>query len=200
MINTIKKYSNNPFVADAIISGLRDKEKPFLAFYTQSVKDTSDFFAKELNKVISNAEKQQLAAIADKELDKDLMTGRTLFEVNCQVCHGADGAGIKGLGAPLDGSNWVQGDKNNVLSIVLYGLTGPVKVGDKTFAPPDVGEAMPGMSTNDKLGDKDIALIVSYIRNAWSNKSSKVTDADVKKIREKYHGRVEPFTMKELMR
>jgi mono/diheme cytochrome c family protein len=200
MINTIKKYSNNPFVADAIISGLRDKEKSFLAFYTQSVKDTSDFFAKELNKVISNAEKQQLAAIADKKLDKDLMAGRTLFEVNCQVCHRADGAGIKGLGAPLDGSNWVQGDKNNVLSIVLYGLTGPVKVGDKTFAPPDVGEAMPGMSTNDKLGDKDIALIVSYIRNAWSNKSSKVTDADVKKIREKYHGRVEPFTMKELMR
>ena len=199
MINTIKKYSNNRFVADAIISGLRDKEKSFLTFYMQSVKDTSDFFAKELNNVISNAEKQQLAAIADKKLDKDLMAGRTLFEVNCQVCHGADGAGIKGLGAPLDGSNWVQGDKNNVLSIVLYGLTGPVKVGDKTFAPPDVGEAMPGMSTNDKLGDKDIALIVSYIRNAWSNKSSKVTDADVKKIREKYHGRVEPFTMKELM-
>ena len=198
MINTVKKYPDNPYVADAVISGLENKEKPFLALYSKSVKDTSDFFAKRLNKVIRNADKQRLAAIANKKMDKDLMAGRALFEINCQVCHGADGAGIKGLGAPLDGSNWVQGDKNKMLSIVLYGLTGPVKVGDKTFAPPDVGEAMPGMSTNDKLGDKDIALIVSYVRNAWSNKASKVKDDDVKTIRQKYHGRTEPFTMKEL--
>ena len=129
-----------------------------------------------------------------------MLAGRALFEINCQVCHGVDGAGIKGLGAPLDGSNWVQGDKNKMLSIVLYGLTGPIKVGDKTFSPPDVGEAMPGMSTNDKLGDKEIAQIVSYVRNAWSNKASKVKDVDVKTIRQKYHGREEPFTMKELMR
>lgn len=200
LINIIKKYPGNPYVADAVISGLENKEKPFLALYTKSVKDTSDFFAKRLNKVIGDAEKQRLAAIANKKLDKDMLAGRALFEVNCQVCHGVDGAGIKGLGAPLDGSNWVQGDKNKMLSIVLYGLTGPIKVGDKTFAPPDVGEAMPGMSTNDKLGDKEIAQIVSYVRNAWSNKASKVKDDDVKAIRQKYHGRQEPFTMKELMR
>jgi len=200
LINIIKKYPGNPYVADAVISGLENKEKPFLALYTKSVKDTSDFFAKRLNKVISNAEQQRLAAIANKKLDKDMLAGRALFEVNCQVCHGVDGAGIKGLGAPLDGSNWVQGDKNKMLSIVLYGLTGPIKVGDKTFSPPDVGEAMPGMSTNDKLGDKEIAQIVSYVRNAWSNKASKVKDDDVKTIRQKYHGREEPFTMKELMR
>jgi mono/diheme cytochrome c family protein/glucose/arabinose dehydrogenase len=199
LINIIKKYPDNPYVADAVISGLENKEKPFLALYTKSVKNTSDFFAKRLNKVIADAEKQRLAAIANKKLDKDLLAGRALFGVNCQVCHGVDGTGIKGLGAPLDGSNWVQGDKNKMLSIVLYGLTGPVKVGDKTFAPPDVGEAMPGMSTNNQLGDNEIALIVSYVRNAWSNKASKVNDDDVKTIRQKYHGREEPFTMKELM-
>ncbi len=199
MINIIKKYSDNPYVADALISGLKDKEKPFLALYTKDVKDTSDYFAKRLNKVIKNGEQQKLAAIANKKMDKNLLAGRELFEVNCKVCHGEDGNGIKGLGAPLDGSNWVKDDKNKMLSIVLYGLTGPVKVGNKTFAPPDVGEAMPGMSTNEKLGDKEIALIVSYVRNAWSNKASKVTDDDVKTIRQKYHGRVEPFTMKELL-
>ncbi|HEY5371026.1 MAG TPA: c-type cytochrome [Hanamia sp.] len=199
LINIIKKYPDNPYVTDAVISGVKDKEKSFLALYTQDMKDTSGLFAKELNRVINNAEKQRLAAIANKKMDKDLIAGRVLFEINCRVCHGVDGAGIKGLGAPLDGSNWVQGDKNKILSIVLYGLAGPVKVGDKTFAPPDVGEAMPGMSTNDKLGDKEIALIVSYVRNAWGNQASKVKDDDVKIIREKYHGRVEPFTMKELM-
>jgi mono/diheme cytochrome c family protein/glucose/arabinose dehydrogenase len=200
MINTIKKYSNNPFVADAIISGLEDKEKPFLAFYTQSIKDSSDLFAKRLNKVIKNAEKQRQAALANKKLDKDLLAGQKLFEVNCKVCHGEDGEGIKGLGAPLEGSNWVQGDKSKLLSIVLYGLTGPVKVGDKTYAPPDVAAAMPGMASNDNLGDKEISQIVSYIRNAWNNKGGKVTEDEVKTIRQKYRGRQDPFTMKELLR
>lgn len=200
MMNTIKKYSGNPFVADALISGLHDKEKSFLAFYTQSVKDTSDFFAKRLNNVIKNAEKQRQAALANKKLDKDLLAGQKLFEINCKVCHGEDGEGIKGLGAPLEGSNWVQGDKNKLLSIVLYGLTGPIKVGDKTYAPPDVADAMPGMASNDNLGDKEISQIVSYIRNAWNNKAGKVSEGDVKNIRQKYHGRTEPFTMKELMK
>jgi mono/diheme cytochrome c family protein len=199
-INTIKKYRDNPFVADAIISGLHDKERSFLAFYTQSVKDTSDLFAKRLNKVIKNAAKQRQAALANKKLDKDLLAGQKLFEVNCKVCHGEDGEGIKGLGAPLEGSNWVLGDKNQLLSIVLYGLTGPIKVGDKTYAPPDVADAMPGMASNDNLGDKEISQIVSYIRNAWNNKAGKVTEDDVKNIRQKYHGRQDPFTMKELMK
>ena len=200
LIKIVKKYAGNPFVADAVISGLENKEKPFLAFYTQSVKDTSDLFAKRLNRVIKNAEKQRQAALANKKLDKDLLAGQKLFEVNCKVCHGEDGEGIKGLGAPLEGSNWVQGDKDKVLSIVLYGLTGPIKVGDKTYAPPDVAGAMPGMSSNDELGDREIAQIVSYIRNAWNNKAGKVTEDDVKNIRQKYHGRNEPFTMKELLK
>jgi mono/diheme cytochrome c family protein len=200
MITTIKKYNDNPFVADAVISGLENKEQSFLEFYTQSVKDPSDLFAKRLNKVIKNAEKQRQAALANKKLDKDLLAGQKLFEVNCKVCHGEDGEGIKGLGAPLEGSNWVQGDKHKLLSIVLYGLTGPIKVGDKTYAPPDVADAMPGMASNDNLGDKEISQIVSYIRNAWNNKAGKVTEDDVKNIRQKYHGRQQPFTMKELMK
>lgn len=199
ILSTVKKYQKNPYVADAFISGLKNKEKSFLGIYTQTVKDTADFFVKRLDKVINNAEKQRLSAIANKKLDKDLMAGRELFKANCQVCHGEDGAGIKGLGAPLDSSNWVQGNKDKLLSIVLYGVAGPIKVGDKTYALPDVAGAMPGMSTNEKLGDKEIAGIASYIRQAWSNKASKVADNEVKTIRQKYRGRVEPLTMKELM-
>ncbi|HET7115448.1 MAG TPA: c-type cytochrome [Hanamia sp.] len=199
LISTIKKYRKNFYVADAVISGLENKEKPFFALYTQSVKDTSDFFAKRLNNVIKNAEQQKLAAIANKNMDKNLLAGRELFKANCQVCHGDDSNGIKGLGAPLVGSNWVLGDKSTLVSIVLYGLTGPIKVGDKMYAPPDVAAAMPGMNSNDKLGDREIAHIVSYIRNAWNNKAGIVTEDEVKSVRQKYHNREEPFTMKELL-
>jgi len=186
-------------MADAIISGLYDRETSFLTLYTATVKDTSDAFTHRLKKVIENAEKQRLAAIANKNMDKNLLLGKQLFAVNCQVCHGDDGNGIKGLGAPLNESNWVQGDKTKLLSIVLYGLTGPIKVGDKTYLPPDVAGAMPGMSTNDKLNDQDLARIVSYIRKAWNNKAGVITEDDVKTVRQKYKGRQESFTMKELL-
>ncbi len=131
-------------------------------------------------------------------MDKNLLAVRELFKLNCRMCHGKNGIGIKGLGAPLDGSDWVRGDKSKLLSIVLYGLTGPIKVGDKTYAPPEVTAAMPATSHNDKSGDKEIALIVSYIRNVRNNKAGTVTKDDVKSIHQKYHGKKQPFTMKVL--
>ena len=199
LLQLVSKYKDNPFVADAVISGLEDKEASFLNLYEKTTRDTADFFIKKLKGVIKNAEQQKLASIADKKMDKNLLEGKALFKINCQVCHGEDGNGIKGLGAPLNGSDWVQGDKNKLLSIVLYGLTGPVKVAGKTYAPPDVAAAMPAMNTNDQLGDKEISRIVSYIRNAWNNKASTINEDEVKTVREKYHSREEPFTMKELL-
>ena len=192
------KYKQDPYVADAIISGLQSKEESFLKLFTKTTGDTSSVVVKKLQKVIKDAEQQREAAIADKAMDKSLMAGKQLFIVNCQVCHGSDGNGIKGLGAPLNGSDWVQGDKSKLLAIVLYGLTGPVKVGDKLYAPPEVAAAMPAMSNNDKIGDEDIAQIASYIRNAWNKKGSKISGDDVKAIRQKYNNREQPFTMREL--
>lgn len=199
LVKTAIRYKGNPDVTDAVISGLRDKEKAFLKLYQENVKDTSDAFIQHLRKVIENAEKQDLAAIANKNMDKNMLAGKQLFQVNCQTCHGVDGNGIKGLGAPLNESNWVQGDKSKLLAIVLYGLTGPVKVGDKLYEPPEVAADMPAIGNNDKFNDEDIAQILSYIRNAWNNHAEKVTENDVKSARQKHNNREQPFTMKELM-
>jgi len=198
LVKTAIKYRENPGVADAIISGLHNNEKAFLKIYRENAKDTSDAFIQRLDKVIENAEKQDVAAIANKNMDKNLLAGMQLFQVNCQTCHGVDGNGIKGLGAPLNESNWVQGDKSKLLAIVLYGLTGPVKVGDKLYAPPEVATEMPAIGNNDKFGDQDIAQILSYIRNAWNNRADKITEDDVKSARQKYGKREQPFTMDEL--
>lgn len=199
MLKTVQTFKNDPYVADTVISALHDKEKSFLASYQKNVKDTTDFFAQRLNSVIKNAEKQKLTEIASKKMDKNLLAGQELFKVNCQICHGDDGNGIKGLGAPLNGSDWVMGDKSKLISIVLYELTGPVKVAGKTYAPPEVSGAMSGMNTNDQLGNKEISEIISYIRNAWNNKASTVSEDQVKSVRQKYRNREEPFTMKELL-
>jgi mono/diheme cytochrome c family protein len=198
LLDIAAKFQDNSYVSDAVINGLYDKEESFLRLYQRRAKDTADAFVTRLKKVIKNAEQQKEAAIADKNMDKDLIAGRELFKANCLVCHGQDGNGVKGLGAPLNGSDWVQGDKTKLLSIVLYGLTGPVKVAGKLYVPPDVAGEMPAMVNNDKVSDADIAQIASYIRHAWSNKAGKITEDDVKAVRQKYKKRDQPFTMKEL--
>ena len=189
LINTIAKYRDDPFVADAVISSLNNQENPFLELYKHTVTDTSYMFTKRLSMVIKNADQQKLADIANKKMSKSLLEGKQLFEINCQICHGADGNGIKGLGAPLNESSWVGGDKSKLLSIVLYGLTGPVKVGDKLYVPPEVAAAMPAMSNNDKLNDKDIAQVLSYIRKAWNNNADSITEKEVNSTRQKYLNR-----------
>ena len=198
LLKTAAAYPDDRMVADAVISALPDKEGAFLARYRKYAKDTSDAFITRIKKVILNAKQMAIAAEARKRMDKFQLAGMKLFATNCQVCHGVDGAGIRGLGAPLNGSDWVQGKPDVLLTIVLKGLSGPIKVEGKVLAPPVVGGDMPAMANNDQLNDEDIAQIVSYIRNAWNNRGDNVTADQVKAIRHRYQDREQSFTMQEL--
>ena len=61
-----------------------------------------------------------------------------------------------------------------IIGIVLNGLSGQTIQG-KTYA-----TQMPPWKGN--LTNKQIADVVTYIRNAWGNKASAVTEADVAKV------------------
>jgi mono/diheme cytochrome c family protein len=84
------------------------------------------------------------------------------------------------------------------LAIVLHGLTGPVKIGDKVYKKPEVSGEMPAFGQNDQLSDQDIAQILSFIRNAWNNQADTVNQADVQQARQTNKGRQNPFTLEEL--
>jgi len=119
---------------------------------------------------------------ADREL---VNNGATIFKQLCATCHGPDGKGVQIGGKqipapPLAGSPRVRDEKIIPIQILLYGLKGPID--GKTY--PD---QMPSMVKND---DKWIASVLSYIRNSsdLGNKSSVVTEAEVKDARAKmYH-------------
>lgn len=198
LIHTARKFPGDQMVSDAVISALKDQETAFLALYEKQAKDTTDAFVTRLKSVIQHAKQMEIAAAAHKRMNRFQLAGMRLFENNCQVCHGVDGAGIRGLGAPLNGSDWVLGDSDVLVTIVLKGLSGPVKVSGKLLAPPEVGGEMPAMANNDQLNDKEIAQIISYVRSAWNNRGTSVTPEEVNKIRRKYQDREQSFTMKEL--
>jgi mono/diheme cytochrome c family protein len=135
-----------------------------------------------------------------RALEREFPKGSTIFKSFCQTCHGADGNGIKSLAPPLNNSNWVNGDKNKLIPIVLFGLTGPVKVNGTIYGPPEINGDMPGIGNNTEFSDEDLAQLLSFLRRSWRNNADKVTVADIKKVRTKYKGRQKVFTEAELNR
>ncbi|GAB3932103.1 c-type cytochrome [Mucilaginibacter myungsuensis] len=69
----------------------------------------------------------------------------------------------------------VRGPKPELISILLNGLSGEIKVNGDAYS----GE-MPLMAI---LKDGEIAAVLTYVRNNFGNKASAVTADDVKKAR-----------------
>ena len=187
-----KKYPINMYVADAVISNLKNRET---VFYAELAADTSAAISKRLKKVIEDKEKKSGNSV---DVSKEYPKGASLFRSICQTCHSADGNGINGLAPPLNKSDWVTGDKSRLIKVLLYGLNGPITIGTKVYKSPEISGEMPGLASNSNFSDEDIAQVANYIRNSWSNKGDKISKEAVSEIREKYKGRQKAFNEPEL--
>jgi mono/diheme cytochrome c family protein len=118
--------------------------------------------------------------------------GQKVFSQTCVACHQSTGLGVPGAFPPLAGSEWVNGDKAQLVRIVLHGLTGDLQV---------KGEDYEGMMPpwGQTLGNPEIAAVLTYIRSSWGNKGDAVTAAEVASIRDATGGRSGPWTAKELV-
>ncbi len=103
--------------------------------------------------------------------------GKTVYAANCLTCHQADGGGVPNLNPPLSGTTWVLGAKATLAQFVLKGSKGQVEIDGETFH-----NAMPAQA---HLTDAQIADALTYVRNSFGNKASRVTPADVKTERAK---------------
>ena len=80
--------------------------------------------------------------------------------------------------APTLHSDWVSGDREVLVKVLLRGLQGEIEINGELqhFEAP-----MPGFGP--ALGNDEIASILSYIRSAWTDAPADVTSAFVRKIR-----------------
>jgi len=116
-------------------------------------------------------EKKKLAAKADDPskvwmLDDLAKRGEKVYAANCAACHQANGKGAGPI-KPLDGSAIVlDSDKGKQIAVVLGGAA---------------NGAMPSWKS---LSDTEIAAVITYTKNNWSNKTGQlVQPADVKLAR-----------------
>jgi mono/diheme cytochrome c family protein len=98
--------------------------------------------------------------------------GEKIYNQNCSSCHQPNGQGVQGTFPPLAGNPTVTGDSGNVIAIVKFGKSGPIKVGASQY-----NGMMPAWGQS--LSNADIAAVVTYIRSAWGNSASPVTEAAV---------------------
>ncbi|MEY2935678.1 MAG: hypothetical protein RL033_6427 [Pseudomonadota bacterium] len=112
------------------------------------------------------------------------------YQAVCSACHQPEGQGIPFAFPPLAGSQWLTGDAETPIRIVLLGMSGPVEVNGATFnlvMPPPPG-----------LDDAKIADAISYARKSFGNSASAVDAELVKKVRESLSARTTPWTASEL--
>jgi len=117
--------------------------------------------------------------------------GAKLFAVTCAACHQVSGDGLEDKYPPLNGSEWVTGDEQKLIRIVMHGLAGPVDVAGQTF-----DGAMPAWG--GVLKDPEIAAVTSYVRSAWGNKAAPINPATVAAIRSATTARKTPWTAAEI--
>lgn len=185
------------FVREAAISGLDQHEIAFRDSLSSSQKDSQLLAWLDQGSKDTGAEATGNPELKGPDL-ASYQRGRTLYQgvAACFGCHGADGAGMPNLGPPLDESEWVTGQPEILVKILLHGMTGPVEVAGETYTP---AADMPGLGANPAITDQALADIATYIRNEWSNQVAPVPAALIKSQRDLTKDRAaRPWTAKEL--
>lgn len=98
----------------------------------------------------------------------------------CITCHQPNGKGLDASGfPPLNASKWVTGSEDRLIKLTLNGLLGPIEVNGKKY-PGQVPMTPFGMMLNDQ----EIADVLTYVRNSFTNEANPISAAKVKEIRE----------------
>lgn len=103
--------------------------------------------------------------------------GKKVYDNTCLACHQVNGSGVPGMNPPIKKTKWVLGDKKTLINVILKGMDEEIVVNDETYT-----NVMPAFAN---LTDQEIADVLTYVRNSFGNKASQVTEAEVKKLREK---------------
>jgi cytochrome c oxidase subunit 2 len=107
-------------------------------------------------------EKKRMAALADDPnkvwtIDELKTKGEKVYAANCVACHQASGQGVPNAFASLVGSPVVTGPKGEQIAVLLNGKHS--------------GKFPSAMPAWKQLSDTDIASVITYTRNNWTNKA-----------------------------
>jgi mono/diheme cytochrome c family protein len=123
---------------------------------------------------------QSTPPVVTEQVREWLEQGGKIYKKHCEDCHGASGQGAPGIYPHLAGNRGVMlNPPVNAIRIVLNGGYPPSTSGNpRPYGMPPFAQV---------LNDGEVALVLSYIRNAWGNRAGLVTAEQVDKSREGLH-------------
>jgi mono/diheme cytochrome c family protein/glucose/arabinose dehydrogenase len=140
--------------------------------------------------VIEKAKQGEINAVV-------MQTGKEIYlrDGFCNTCHQANGKGLTASGfPPLSESKWVIGNEERLIKIVLRGIYGPIVVNEKKYP----GQ-VPMTPYGGMLNDKEVAAVLTYIRNSFGNKAPAVKESTVKEVRAAIKNKVGFYSPAELL-
>jgi mono/diheme cytochrome c family protein len=109
------------------------------------------------------------------EVPAELMAGKNIYDQFCKACHMNDGTGVQGMNPPLAGTDWVLGDKERLIGVILNGLNEPVEIKGDIY--------QNAMAPHNFLDDQQIADVLTFVRQSFGNKASAVETMEVAAMR-----------------
>jgi cytochrome c551 len=103
--------------------------------------------------------------------------GKELYEKNCSNCHQKNGTGLGRLYPPVNVSEFLDKNPDEVICIMRYGKKGELIVNGVSFNQP-----MPGVPS---LTDLEVAEIATYLYNSWGRQHGIIEAKGVSIIAEK---------------
>jgi len=147
-----------------------------------------------------NVRKKKEAEVASVLKGEDLVLfklGKTIYskEGYCTTCHQSNGEGLSASGfPPLAGTKWVTGNEDRAIKIVLKGLLGQIYVNGKTYP----GQ-VPMTPFEGLLNDKEVAAVLTYVRNSFGNKASVISPEKVKIVRASVANQKDIYNVSKLL-
>ncbi|MDX2411854.1 MAG: cytochrome D1 domain-containing protein [Woeseiaceae bacterium] len=115
------------------------------------------------------------AEVAAASTDELMAKGEAAYLANCAACHQPNGKGLPGAFPPLAGSDYLKGDRKQVMAAALFGLSGPITVNGV-----DYNGVMPSLG---HLTDADLAAALTYVFGSWGNDGAAVGEKEVAALR-----------------
>jgi mono/diheme cytochrome c family protein len=126
--------------------------------------------------------------------------GKEVFnrEAHCVTCHQADGKGVENVYPGLAKSEWLEGDPERAIKVVLKGLWGPLKFQGKEYGPAKGTPPMMGFA--GLLNDEELAAVLTYVNQSFGNDLPVVQPAQVAKVREATKEKTNFYMVDEILK
>lgn len=197
VLELLKRTGNNQIHYEALVSGLKGSETHILNSLKAIDSKEAKVLKTMLTQTLANQKSNKVNSIYTRAyLNEDnRTTGAKMYFQICASCHGNNGSGIEGLAPPLQGSEFVA-DGEKLGLIILHGLQGAITVKGETY---DLNLAMPGLIRNASITDKDIADLIAYVTNAFSDEPYWFKKERVTELRELVPKSGAEYTEEELL-